>query len=426
MALKILKVIVIGAKDKFNLFTNLCSEEHQFNEISQIFCETDFNIIEKNNHEEPDLIIAIGELNKHKEINKHFDYFKNKLIIYSDEYWKEKNNTEISNFLYTQYVKNSINKNFSSNQISVYTASCNIKEKILVAYNSLKLQTHQNWEWSIYDDSTDEKTWEIIKELAKNDPRIIINKNNNQSKYSRIGFNKLNAAINCNSNYIVELDHDDAFYKTALENILITHKLFPKNGFIYGDWVEINFESKQEIDYGENFAWGYGSYYEINHEFHNRKMKVCCAPSINPLTIRRLWSLCNHPKSWKKDFYLKIGGHNKNLNSADDYELLVRSFLNTQFVHLKNFCYYQYFYNENTKVSSGGQGWNHHGDIIRSVIFIENEYTKKIKTKIEEIGKKDWFEENNQNSIQKTISEFNTLPREVNEQKMNIDFKINE
>jgi glycosyltransferase involved in cell wall biosynthesis len=60
-----------------------------------------------------------------------------------------------------------INNNSSKDKISVYTAACNTKDRLWVAYDSLKNQTHKNWEWSIYDDSSDNYTWEVVKELAK-------------------------------------------------------------------------------------------------------------------------------------------------------------------------------------------------------------------------------------------------------------------
>lgn len=421
MSLKIIKILIYGTEKKITLETPKNDFDSEYYNVEYFYSESEEEFISKSQYFESDIILIIGNSDFLDLIKNQKLIDKNKILYISLVDWQEQNKYIIANKIFQQYIQNSIEIDNKNDLISVYTVTCNTKEKIKVAYESLLNQTHKNWEWIIYDDSSDNETWNIVKELAKKDCRIKINRNNNNSQYSRIGYNKYNAAANCSSEYILELDHDDAFYKTALENILFTHKKFPNNGFIYGDWVEINFETKDEIDYGGgNFALGYGSYYEIDHEFHNRKMKVCCAPDINALTIRRMWSLCNHPKSWKKSFYFDIGGHNKNLNSADDYELIIRTFLNTEMVHLKNFCYYQYFYNQNTKVSNGGLGWAYHGDIIRHVKYIEEFYRLKIKNRIEQLGTKDLVYDR----LQETKGNFSIRGPINNIKKLNIDFKI--
>jgi len=397
MPLKLFKIVVYGLDTQVELKTNSLSHEHmggnhelEYGKIDAIVFQTDDNFLSILQSWEPDLVVVVGNITSFHNINKHFDTLKSKLYLFSLEEWNRYGESYLSDLLFQRYISNSIKNYDSQNKISVYTASYNTKDKLLVAYESLEKQTHQNWEWSIYDDSSDDETWEAVKSLAKRDSRIIINKNNNQSLYSRIGLNKFNAAVNCSSKYIIELDHDDAFTHDALEKILLTHIKHPDCGFVYGDWTEMNRDTYQEYDYGECFAWGYGKLYDATHPFLDRPMKVVGAPNVNPLTIRRLWSLYNHPKSWKRDVYMKIGGHNKFLNSADDYEMMIRTFLNTKMVHLNHFCYIQYMYNNNTKVSSGGLGSNYHTDIFRHVRVIENHYREQIKKRFEDLGKVDW------------------------------------
>jgi glycosyltransferase involved in cell wall biosynthesis len=423
MPLKIVKVVIYGLSEVIDLSTNAPSYQPEYSGIETTTFKDDSNFTEIYNNWEPDIVVVIGNLNHFPIVSRWQEHLKSKLYLLSKQEWECNGSNYYVEEFFNRYIKNSITNYNSLNKISVYTASCNTKDRIRVAYESLINQTHQNWEWSIYDDSTDETTWEIVKELAKTDGRININKNANQSGYSRIGFNKFSAATHCSSNYLVELDHDDAFTPTALEKILFTHKKFPECGFVYADWVEMHFESKQEIDYGDPYAWGYGSYYTVKHPFHDRDMKVACAPSVNPLSIRRLWSLFNHPKSWKKDFYMKIGGHNRYLNSADDYELMLRTFLNTRMVHLHHFCSIQYFYDHNTKVSNGGLGWEYHGDIMRHVRYIQNHYTGKIKARFEELGKVDWgYNPKNPDSVKDFYLGQNYARSGEEEQRANIDF----
>lgn len=390
MPLKIIKFAVYGLSSDISLETQTPSNQTEFSGIETIVFYNDNNFKEIFINWEPDLVIVIGNLNDYPVINSMKDILKTRLFTLSHDEWEYHGQNVFVEQFFARYISNSLNKNNSYDKVSVYTVTCNTKERINVAYQSLLNQTHQNWEWSIYDDSTDDVTWQIVKDLAKQDARIIINKNNNPSHFSRIGYNKFNAATNCGSEYLIELDHDDAFTNDALEKILLTHKQHPDCGFVYGDWTEMVYESKQEITYGDGFAWGYGSYYQVKHPFLNRDVTVVCAPNVNPLTIRRLWSLFNHPKSWKKSFYMSVGGHNKYLNSADDYELMIRTFLNTKMVHLHHYCYIQYVYEKNTKVSNGGLGWSYHGDILRHVRFIENFYHQKIKNRFDELGLHDW------------------------------------
>lgn len=424
MSLKIVKMVFYGVSDIPNITTQVTDYESEYSGIQTISFIDDNNFKEVYVNWEPDIVVVIGNITYFPNIVALKSSLQSKLYIISKQELAENGITYFVEQFFIRYIDNSIKNNNSVDKISVYTATYNTKERLHVAYESLKKQTHQNWEWSIYDDSTDNVTWNIIKEIAKSDTRILINKNHNQSKYSRIGYNKFNAATNCGSDYIVELDHDDALTNDCLEKILMTHKKFPECGFVYGDWVELNFESKNEIDYGSVFAWGYGSYYNTKHPYQDREIKVVCAPSINPLTIRRIWSMLNHPKSWKKDIYMKIGGHNRYLNSADDYELILRTFLNTTMVHLHHFCYEQYIYNNNTKISNGGLGWEYHGDILRHVRYIQNNYNHKIKQRIEELGKHDWAYDNiNKDWIKDFYFGYNYPRRGDCEQRLNLDFK---
>lgn len=433
MPLKIIQVLIYGTNTPIQLetFHSNHNFDIQYSGIDVIIRDSDNNFLEDLYSLEPDIILVIGTENDFPIIKEKINHCTKKVLYIPKSDWETINKEKIAEIIFQKYIENSILNYKTDDQVSVYTVTYNTKEKIKIAYQSLLNQSHQNWEWVIYDDSTDQQTWQIVKQIAKEDSRIKINKNNNGSKYSKIGFNKFNAAVNCSSEYIIELDHDDALHKTAIEYILYTHKKFPNHGFVYGDWVEMNFETKEEYDYsingfGPGFAWNYGYRYEIYSELHNKKIKVCSAPSVNSLTLRRMWSLCNHPKSWKKDIYMKIGGHNKNLNCADDYELIIRTFLNTEMVHLKNFCYYQYSYNNNSKVTNqtiGTPKWVYSGDIMRTVKYIEKYYREKIKKRIESLGKKDWFFDYYNNSFHRIQNEAFDYYGEKQHQ-LNTDFQI--
>ena len=53
----------------------------------------------------------------------------------------------------------------------------------------------------------------------------------------------------------------------------------------------------------------------------------------------------NHVRAWKTSFYHKINGHNIVLSVADDYELLIRTFLEGNIMKIPIMCYVQHINN---------------------------------------------------------------------------------
>jgi len=109
-------------------------------------------------------------------------------------------------------------------------------------------------------------------------------------------------------------------------------------------------------------------------------------PNINPRTIRHIVSVPNHIRVWEKEFYMSIGGHNRRLTIADDYELLVRTFLQTRFVCIRHLCYIQVIGSSNTQHAT-------RDDIQRRVYSISSFYNEQIKQRFEELGMTDWVYE---------------------------------
>jgi len=163
MPLKLFKIVVYGLDTQVELKTNSLSHEHmggnhelEYGKIDAIVFQTDDNFLSILQSWEPDLVVVVGNITSFHNINKHFDILKSKLYLFSLEEWNRYGESYLSDLLFQRYISNSIKNYDSQNKISVYTASCNTKDRLLVAYESLEKQTHQNWEWSIYDDSSDD------------------------------------------------------------------------------------------------------------------------------------------------------------------------------------------------------------------------------------------------------------------------------
>ncbi len=80
--------------------------------------------------------------------------------------------------------------------------------------DSILRQTYPNWEHIIVDDYSNDKTWEVIQEYEKKDPRIKGIKLDHHSQRATARSVGMKAAT---GDWIVWLDSDDEYLKTYLE-----------------------------------------------------------------------------------------------------------------------------------------------------------------------------------------------------------------
>jgi predicted nucleic acid-binding Zn finger protein len=65
-------------------------------------------------------------------------------------------------------------------------------------------------------------------------------------------------------------------------------------------------------------------------------------PNINSRTLSHIVSVPNHARIWRKDTLIKMGNYNEYLPISDDYELLLRTAVQTKMVKLPMLGYIQY------------------------------------------------------------------------------------
>jgi len=220
--------------------------------------------------------------------------------------------------------------------ISVVTPIYNTDGDVLArTWASLKAQTFTDWEWVIWDDSTDEGAWRQVYGFAS-DERYRVVAHRSHVHCGSIGRVKRRAFMAAEGSILVELDHDDELTPDCLRAV---HDAFldPAVGFAYSDWCEI-LPDGQSGKYPPGWAFGYGS--EYWSEEHG--VWVMSAPEINPQTIRHIVSAPNHVRAWRSSVYDALGGHDPSLPVADDYELVVRTFLATRFAHIPRMLYRQH------------------------------------------------------------------------------------
>lgn len=221
---------------------------------------------------------------------------------------------------------------------SIFTCTFNTsKDMFERLYNSLKYQTYHNWNWFILDDSTNPATSEMIEHY--HDPRITIIKN--VSNHGCIGFNKHVIASICDGDYLIEVDHDDELTFDCLEELNNAINKYPDSDFLYSHAIEeVN---GYPVDYGDQFAYGLGTYRDFDVAGYGLIKHVAATADINAISLRGIHALPNHLRCWRKEFYHKIGGHNTDLSVMDDMDILIRTFLaGGVFTKVDNVLYIQH------------------------------------------------------------------------------------
>lgn len=400
MPISLPRILLLGENTELKSNKILLYEDDRLNVKFSKDENLNTDIIEFN----PDSIITISDnygefsnlCSQHVDIRKRWIHLNNK-----------ENAGEIAYQCSMNYILN--NSNDPENPlVSIFTPFYNTGDKLMSAYYSVKSQTYANWEWVLVNDSTDGgKTLKIAEEIAKEDNRVKVYDFREKSG-GIIGESKFRAASLSNGKYIMELDHDDMLTNDAVELMVKAFKKYPDAKFAFSDCAEID-QNFNSLTYGDGFAFGYGKYRD--EVYQGRTYKVAITQNINPKTIRHIVGVPNHFRAWEKEFYHSIGGHNRRLTIADDYELIIRSFLKTKFVGIRKLCYLQMFHNSdnlnNTQNSS-------RADIQRRVRTIADFYNEKIRNRFEELGVRDWAYEENPNCPILTDSKFGEEENPVN------------
>lgn len=236
-------------------------------------------------------------------------------------------------------------------------------------WNSLKMQTHSEWEWVVFDDSPTEnmEVFRFIQGLCS-DERYSITVTKPHTAHERgIGNAKKIAFTSARGEILVELDHDDELMPTALEEIA---KAFedPEVGFVFSDWAEV-LPSGEYSRYSTGWGLGYGTEYHVDG--HGWIMSM---PVVNKHTLAHIVAVPNHVRAWRTSIYYEVGCHNPMLRVCDDYDLLLKTALATKMQHIPKFLYKQHISGETAQREFNA-------DIQELVPVIHACYAKEINIK---------------------------------------------
>lgn len=221
--------------------------------------------------------------------------------------------------------------------ISIITPTYRTPAHILArTWASLRAQTFTDWEWVVLDDTpNDDKVWRHLYGLAA-DERYRLRAYRGLSHSGSIGEVKRRAFSLADGDILVEADHDDELTPDALA-LIAEAFTDPTVGFVFSDWCEL-LPDGQSTRYPQGWAFGYGSdYWDAEHG-----VWVMRAPEINGTTVRHIVSAPNHVRAWRTSTYWAVGGHDASLPVADDYDLVVRTLLATEYRHIPKMVYRQH------------------------------------------------------------------------------------
>ena len=362
------------------LETSLYYEEVLYDEVVIYSLPYENTVFEDYSKYQPDIIISFGP-----KINVPH-YRLSKIHFHFDEMMGDYD-------LANKICKLAIDANlyYQRPRFSIFTPTYKTGQRIKRTYESLKNQTWTNWEWVVVDDSPDEETWKLLKEIANYDYRVKLHRIYPLSG-GNVGLAKHRAAILCDGDWLVELDHDDSLTTECLWTCNDAIEKYPDGKFLYTDVCELYEDGEPKYydhDWSGNWYARSDNFFDFGYAGHSwvdvdgKTILAHWYPDINPLSIRFNISMPDHVRMWERKLYHEIGGHNKLTPVADDFEMIVRTFLHTRFIHVKRVLYLQWN-NRNSTVDNNAQ------DINRRARLIRDYYDKKIHERILELGFKDW------------------------------------
>ena len=374
--------IVYGleVKGELILTSDVYFEEHLYDEVVIYSLPYNDSVIEDYTKYTPDLIISINEVINIPHIqlsrkHKHLDEMPGYNVL--------------ANIVVCQTVFKSCE--VIRPRFSIFTPTYQTGERIKRTYEGLKNQILNDWEWVVVDDSPDDETWNILQEIASTDYRVKLNRIYPLTG-GNIGLAKHRAAMLCEGDWLIELDHDDYLTSECLSTSNDAIEKYPDAKFLYTNCSEMyddgemkhydhNWDGDWYARHDNYFDFGYAGHTWVNVD--DKEVLAHHYPDVNPLTIRYNISMPNHARMWERNLYHEIGGHNRTMPVADDLEIIIRTFLKTRMIHVKKVLYFQYN-NRNSTVD------NNANDINRRARLIRDYYDTAIHNRILELGFHDW------------------------------------
>jgi len=200
---------------------------------------------------------------------------------------------------------------------------------LLELFDCVLNQTYKDWEWILYLNNKIQV--EHIPDQIKNHPQVIVFRTHDTD--TNIGAIK-NAAFSIGTgDVLVEVDHDDLITPDCLEELKKAYESDPEVGFVYSDNAVLQMEG-EFIPYDSSGGWTW-------REFEWKGQTLPAMHSFEPTAqaLSYIWYAPDHVRSWRKEVYIEVGGHNPELSICDDHELMMRTYLITKMKRVPKVLY---------------------------------------------------------------------------------------
>jgi SAM-dependent methyltransferase len=235
--------------------------------------------------------------------------------------------------------------------ISIITATHNPKW-LQQAWASIDSQNFWDWEWIICPNNG-----AVVSEVAFGSPQVHVVQVPDGLK--GIGAIKKFAFSQGRGDILLELDHDDELLPGALAEVAQAFQR-PEVGFVYSEAVH----EGPFVPFDPRCGWVMG---EV--EYRDQKLPVPLAFEPSAASLSRIWYAPDHLRAWRRTVYEALGGHDAKLPVCDDHELLCRTYLATEMVHIPKPLYLFRITGENSQKSP-----ERNKDIQEHTVLIGDEY----------------------------------------------------
>ncbi|MBD3843488.1 MAG: glycosyltransferase family 2 protein [Campylobacterales bacterium] len=260
--------------------------------------------------------------------------------------------------------------------VSVIIPVYNVEYYVKEAIQSIKNQTYKNLEIIIIDDNSSDKTYTIVEELARNDERIKLYKNEKNLKIAKT----LNRALSLsNGEYIARMDGDDI---SALDRIEKKVKFLEENKEF--DLVGC---SMKAIDTN-------GKQIDQTVHYSNQNLLIKSLKYATP--VSHIWIA-------RKSLYEELNGY-REISGVEDYDFLLRmTSSNFKYTNLED--YFGYF----VRLGRSGNTISNFGIRQRKMhSYVFKLYEERLKNQKDSFSEEDLKEYTKTSGILETVHSFSS------------------
>lgn len=240
-------------------------------------------------------------------------------------------------------------------KVSVIMPAYNSYRYIDTAIQSILNQTYDNFEFIIIDDFSTDGTWEIVKQYAAKDRRIVAIRNKKNIRVTKTLNKGLFVAT---GKYIIRMDADDWSYPNRIVKQVKFMEQHPEVGVSGGSIEVCNARFK---------TLNVRSYPLTDNAV--RKIIFRYSPFAHPATI------------WRKNLLIEVKGYNENIPLSQDYELYFRIGKICKFANLADVLIKLRTHNDSSSIIKG-RYQEQYAIYSRIKAFLEFEYTMTFFDKV--------------------------------------------